>query len=96
MKGKIGMPPPMTRREFERNVGLTMEDFLRKIDSGNDKLINNTMWVTGKHLEKLRFLPNKRIELSSIDEGLRLHSNSLNWFSMMRLPKATNKNESGK
>ena len=91
VKSKRGMPPPMTRREFERNVGLSMEDFSRKIDSGDHKLIANVMWSTGKHLKKLRSLPNGRLELGSIDEMLRLHANSLNWMSMMPIPRQIKK-----
>lgn len=70
------MPPPETRNDFEHNINLTIDEINR---STNMSLIQNRMMVMGDSLQKLRKLPNGRINLLTVDEKIRLHSNTLDW-----------------
>lgn len=85
-QSKYGMPPIESRQEFERNMFLVLEDFNRKMDSGNDNLKANAYWATYPHLRRLRTLPNGRIDLLTIDESLRLQGNMSNWMRFMERP----------
>jgi len=82
-QGIYGMPPIETRREFERNVFLVLEDFTRKVDGDNEELRQNALWSAGSHLKRVRTLPNGRIDLLTIDEGLRNMGNMHNWMRSM-------------
>lgn len=41
--------------------------------------LSNRLWALGDSLEHARYLPNKRIELPTIDERMRLISNMMDW-----------------
>ncbi len=77
---KYGMPPPKARYEMEHNFYLALEDFKRKIDSGDKDLIQNAHWSTGRHLKEVKMAPNHRIEISTINESMRLQSNMMEWM----------------
>jgi hypothetical protein len=78
MKNKFGgIKTPRNRSEFEHNIHLVQEETRRKLNSGNQDLIDNVMWATIPHLKRLKQLPNKRLNLTSIDEMLRLQANML-------------------
>lgn len=77
---KYGMPPPKTRYEMEHNFYLALEDFKRKMDSGNKDLIQNALWATGRHLQEVRETPNHRIDVSTINEMMRLQANMMEWM----------------
>ncbi|AQW95065.1 hypothetical protein CMT56_17610 [Elizabethkingia anophelis] len=79
-KKKYGMPPPQTRYEMEHNFYLALEDFNRKMDSGNKDLIQNALWATGRHLQEVRETPNHRIDVSTINEMMRLQGNMMEWM----------------
>ena len=81
------MPPVETRGEFERNIYLVLEDFNRKMDGDNEELKANAVWSAGSHLNRVRTLPNGRIDLLTIDEGLRNMGNMHNWMRSMDHPK---------
>ena len=74
---KYGMPTPKSREEFEHNVFLTKDDIERHSD--NPSYLSNLLWALGDSLEHARYLPNKRIELPTIDERMRLISNMMDW-----------------
>ena len=86
-KSIYGMPPVETRWEFERNIFLVLEDFNRKMDGDDDDLKANAVWSAGLHLKRVRTLPNGRIDLMTIDEGLRNMGNMHNWMRFMDHPK---------
>ncbi len=71
------MPPPTSRAEFEHNVFLLVEDIERH--KNNQFYLENRFWALGESLEHSRYLPNRRIELPSIDERMRLLSNMMDW-----------------
>lgn len=71
------MPPPTTRAEFEHNVFLLVEDIERH--KNNQSYLENRFLALGESLEHSRYLPNRRIELPSIDERMRLLSNMMDW-----------------
>lgn len=71
------MPTPTTRAEFEHNVFLIVEDIERH--KNNQSYLENRFWALGESLEHSRYLPNRRIELPSIDERIRLLSNMMDW-----------------
>jgi len=77
---KYGMPPPMNRTEMEHNLNLVIEDFNNKINSGNQDLIQNVMWATYPHLEKVKKTPNFRINLLTVNEMIRLQANMQKWM----------------
>lgn len=80
MNEKIfGFPPPGTRFEMEANLYLKVEDTERKIDSGNQDLIQNVFWATMPHLKKVKMLPNGRINLVTVNEMIRLQANTMRW-----------------
>lgn len=79
-KQKYGMPPPKNRYEMEHNFYLALEDFKRKIESGNQDLIQNAIWATGKHIENVRKTPNNRVDVASINEMMRLQANMMEWM----------------
>lgn len=71
------MPPPTSRAEFEHNVFLLVEDIERH--KNNQSYLENRFWALWESLEHSRYLPNRRIELPSIDERMRLLSNMMDW-----------------
>ncbi|WP_370761571.1 hypothetical protein [Bacteroides clarus] len=76
-KSKYGMPSPISRAEFEHNVFLLVEDIERH--KNNQSYLENRFWALGESLEHSRYLPNRRIELPTIDERMRLLSNMMDW-----------------
>lgn len=82
-KSKYGMPPLKTRKEFEHNVNLVLEEILKASDDENLDLIRNRMVFTIPHLKRVRQLPNRRIDLNTVNEMLRNQSNMMQWMSMM-------------
>ena len=80
-KSEYGMPPPTTRAEFEHNVYLLINEIEQHID---DKIfLANRIWSLGNSLTHLRYLPNRRVELSTIDERIRSHANMLDWIKYL-------------
>lgn len=92
-KSKYGMPPPKIRKEFEHNVNLVLEEILKARDDDNLDLIRNRMVFTIPHLKRVRQLPNKRIDLNTVNEMLRNQSNMMQWMSMMPPDKAVPEEE---
>lgn len=78
-KNKYGWPPPTNRNEFEHNMYLVIEDVNNKVRSGNTELIDSVAIFTYSHLKELRWLPNGRINLNTINEQLRLQGNMAKW-----------------
>ena len=89
-KSPYGVPPIESRQEFERNVFLVQEDFERKINGENEELAANAYWSSHSHLKRLRALPNGRVDLMTIDEGLRNMGNMFNWMRMIPRPSRQN------
>lgn len=83
-KSRYGMPPPKTRSEMEHNLNLAVEDFTGKIESKNEDLIRNAMWATYKHLKEVKKLPNGRINMSTVNEQIRLQANMQKWMESMK------------
>ena len=80
-KSKYGMPPPSSRAEFEHNVFLFVDDIEKHI---NDVYyLKNRLRVVGDSLNHLRFLPNRRIGLATIDEIIRIFSNMMDWINYL-------------
>ncbi|MDL2289857.1 hypothetical protein LJB95_00440 [Paludibacteraceae bacterium OttesenSCG-928-F17] len=79
------MPPPNNRMEFEHNIAMIFEEGLMK--SKNEEALANFAWAVGDDLNRLKFLPNGRVNLLTINESLRLHGNSLKWMEMLPPPK---------
>lgn len=77
---KYGMPPPRDRYEMEHNFYLALEDFKRKMESGNKDLIQNALWATGRHIKEVRKTPNNRVDVATINEMMRLQANMLEWM----------------
>jgi hypothetical protein len=76
---QYGFPPPAMRIEMESNLYLVVEDVNRKLDSGNKELIQNVAWATYPHLKKVKPLPNGRVNLSTVNEMIRLQANTMRW-----------------
>lgn len=93
-RSEYGMPPPSTRAEFEHNVFLLVDEIERHM---NDRdFLANRMRALGDSLEHLRYLPNRRVELPTIDERIRIHANTLSWLkylpeSFLEKAKSNNK-----
>lgn len=83
-KSRYGMPPPKTRSEMEHNLNLAVEDFTGKIESKNEDLIRNAMWATYEHLKEVKKLPNRRINMSTVNEQIRLQANMQKWMESMK------------
>ena len=92
-KNKYGMPPPTSRREFEHNVNIVIEDVHRALESGDEALIANKAWATLPHLRKVTYLPNRRIDLGTVNEMLRNQANTMNWVQSMDFPPPSEKTE---
>lgn len=60
----------------------------------DEKFLRNRMWALGDSIEHLRYLPNRRIELPTIDERVRSLSNMMDW--MKYLPPVTLKKKDQK
>ena len=84
-KNKYGMPPPSTRMEFEHNVFLSIEMAHRKIERNqfDPFFVHRTL----PRLQALKYTPNKRMELNTVDEQLRLESNMLHWNDFLPPPE---------
>lgn len=83
MKNNFEIVPPKTRSEMEHNIALVFENVLKQVKSENKKSIGSFNYFTLPHLQKLKFLPNGRIFLNSIDERLRLQGNTLDNLKSM-------------
>jgi hypothetical protein len=79
-KIKRGMPTPSTRKEFEHNIYLTIENALRKLNNKQHDpfFIRRTL----PQLKNIKYLPNGRINFNSIDESLRLQANTQYWIEI--------------
>lgn len=84
-KSKYGMPPPNNRMEFEHNIAMITEEGLMK--SNNKEALANFVWAVGDDLKRLKFLPNGRVNLLTINKSLRLHGNSLKWMEFLPPPE---------
>ena len=80
-RSKYGMPPPTCRAEFEHNVFLLIDEL--ECHMNDEEYLRNRMWALGDSLEHLRYLPNRRIELPTIDERVRNLSNMMDWMKYM-------------
>ncbi len=77
---KYGMPSPKNRYEMEHNFYLALEDFNKKIESGDVGLMQNALWATGRHIKNVRMTPNGRVDVGTINEMMRLQSNMMEWM----------------
>ena len=75
------MPPPSSRSGFEHNVFLLIDEL--ELQMNDDEYLRNRMWALGDSLEHLRYLPNRRIELPTIDERVRNLSNMMDWMKYL-------------
>lgn len=80
-KSKYGMPPPTTRVEMEHNVYLLADEMQQNIN--NKDFIDNRLWALGDSIERLRALPNGRLELPTIDERVRGIANMMDWLKYL-------------
>ena len=80
-RSKYGMPPPTTRAEYEHNLFLLADDIERHKDDSH--YLFGRYRNLGESLEHTRYLPNRRIELATIDEQVRLHANMHNWMKLL-------------
>ncbi|EAY29479.1 hypothetical protein M23134_01539 [Microscilla marina ATCC 23134] len=71
------MPPPSSRIRFEHNIYLVLEEALQAIEQ--DNIENSNLWASAPHLVKARYLPNRRLDLPTVNEMLRLHGNTMDW-----------------
>lgn len=76
------MIPPKTRSEMEHNFFLALEDFKQRIDSGDKDLIANALWATAKHIKRVKKAPNNRVDVSTINQNMRLQANMKNWMDL--------------
>lgn len=72
------------RQEFEHNVFLTLEEVRYKIENKHSD--PGPYHAIVPSLQKVRFLANNRINLNTIKEKLRLHSNSRKWMESIYIP----------
>lgn len=75
------MPPPTTRVEMEHNVYLLADEMQQNIN--NKDFIDNRLWALGDSIERLRALPNGRLELPTIDERVRGIANMMDWLKYL-------------
>lgn len=80
-KSKYGMPPPVSRAEYEHNMFLLLDELDTHQD--DEALISNRLWALGDSLEQARYLPNGRIDLQTIDEKIRIVANMLDWMKYL-------------
>lgn len=73
------MPSPKTRNEMKHNFYLVLEDFIGKIEPGNEDLKQNIIWAIGRHLKEIKITSNCRINVATINEIMRLHSNMMKY-----------------
>lgn len=76
------MKTPLSREEFEHNINLLMEK-ARHISKASESAQGSFMYFTYPSLSKVRNLPNGRLNLQTVDEGLRLDANTANHMSNM-------------
>lgn len=86
------MPPPSSRYGFEHNVFLLVDEM--ECHADDEKFLRNRIWALGDSIEHLRYLPNRRIELPTIDERVRNLSNMMSWIE--DLPPVTLKKKDQK
>lgn len=78
------MPPPKTRVELERNVYLLIEEIRSAKERNNEELLANRSFFTFPHLRKLRYFPNLRMVIGTINEPLRNQANMSHWMELTR------------
>ncbi|WP_455591924.1 hypothetical protein [Bacteroides sp.] len=77
-KSEYGMPSPKSRTELEHNIYMVLEEYYQKQKDLN--ALRNFLWAIADDLEKLEFTPNGRLNISTINESLRLHGNMHKWI----------------
>lgn len=70
------MQTPVTRAEFERRFHL-----LREVMKQERFHVPQGMTRTTSGIQKVRYLPNGRIDFLSVDESARLNANMMSQFS---------------
>ncbi len=83
------MPPPIKRMEFEHNIFLSIEEVRFKLE--NDIKDYGLYQSVVPSLRKVKTLPNHRIDLTTIDEKIRLHSNMQKWMESDRFQEIKEK-----
>ena len=71
------MIAPKIRFEMEHNFYLALEDYFKRINSGDPDVAANAQWATGRHIIRVKYTPNARVDISTINEGMRLQGNML-------------------
>ena len=85
------MPPPTTRMEFEHNIFLSIEEVRYKLENNiKDYGLYQSVLPS---LRKVKSLPNHRIDLTTLDEKVRLQSNMKKWMESDRFQEIRNKAE---
>lgn len=77
------MDAPVSREEFEHNINLLREQAENIMDAP-ESAKGSFIYFTYPELQKLRNLPNGRINLHTIDESLRLNANTQNFMESLR------------
>lgn len=71
--------PPSSRAKFERNLNLLGE----ALKQGRFKIASN-LSASFDGIRRVRFLPNHRIDLLTVDEMTRLNANMITRMSLVR------------
>ena len=66
---------------MEHNVYLLADEMQQNIN--NKDFIDNRLWALGDSIERLRALPNVRLELPTIDERVRGIANMMDWLKYL-------------
>lgn len=73
----MSLRTPKTRFEFEENMSFLLEAIHKKSFQ-----MNSSLHRSAKSLERVRLLPNHRVDLLTVDEMSRLQANTIATFSM--------------
>ena len=78
---KYGMPTPKSREEFEHNLYNVIDEMINP--TGKAFVTQSSLGGAKNPLSKLKQLPNGRLDLTTVDERLRLLSNMKNWVKLI-------------
>lgn len=73
---------PESRTEFEHNINLLFDE-AEHISTASKDAQQSFFIFTYPRLKKVRKLPNGRLDLNTVDEGLRLNANTKNFMESL-------------
>ena len=65
---------------MEYNFHHALEDYNKRIKSRDQDVVANAQLATGRHIIRVKYTPNSGVDVSTINDGMRLQGNMHKWM----------------